>query len=61
MIDQLKEKHDQEMLELQQEFSNYRNNQEALIEQLNERNSDLDLKYKLLKADYDKDTENLKS
>lgn len=46
------------MNELLAKFNESRSTLEVQVDQLNEKNSDLELKYKLLKAEYDKESEN---
>lgn len=60
-VERLKEEHALEISELERQFSETRLSLETQVESLNERNNDLDLKYKLLKAEYEKDSENLRS
>jgi hypothetical protein len=57
----MKQIHTQEIRELEKEYLEARQRLEVQIEQLNEKNNDIELKYKLLKSDFDKETESLKS
>ena len=47
-------------MELQQQLITEKAEQEAQIEQLSCANNELELRYRVLKADYDKETESLK-
>ena len=60
-VEELKEIHNQEIRELEGQYTEARNKLEAQVEELNEKNNDLELKYKLLKSEFDKEHENFKS
>ena len=60
LLDQ-KEAHMSEIAELSSEYEQSRVGLMEQIESLNERNNDLDLKFKLLKAESEKEIENLKT
>lgn len=56
----MKNQHNNEIRQLEKEYSDSRQILEDQISQLNTKNNDLELTYKLTKSDLEKDNENLR-
>jgi hypothetical protein len=56
----LKETHTGEIRDLEKQYEEIRSRLEGQVDELNEKNNDIELKYKLLSAEYEKDTTNMR-